>query len=68
MKKALDLAYQAAEQDEVPVGVVIVANQQIIAKAYNQVESLNDITAHAEIMAITSAANYLGSKYLEGCT
>lgn len=68
MKKALDEAHQAYDSGEVPVGAVIVCNNVIIAKAHNQVEQLKDITAHAEILAITAASNYLGSKFLEDCT
>lgn len=68
MKEALKLANRAFEEDEVPVGAVIVFGQQIIGKGYNQVEKLNDPTAHAEILAITAACNYLGSKYLDKCT
>ena len=68
MRKALDEAEIAAESGEVPVGAVIVCNNHIIAKAHNQVETLSDITAHAEILAITAAANYLGSKFLDDCT
>lgn len=68
MKKAFEQAQNAFDEGEVPVGAVIVSNNIIIAKAYNQVEKLNDPTAHAEIIAITSATNYLGSKYLENCT
>jgi len=68
MKKAIEEARQAADELEVPVGAVIVCNNTIIAKAHNQVESLSDITAHAEILAITAASNYLGSKFLEECT
>lgn len=68
MKEALRLAVKAFEEDEVPVGAVIVFGQQIIGKGYNQVEKLNDPTAHAEILAITAACNYLGSKYLDKCT
>ena len=68
MKKALDEAKIAASKGEVPVGAVIVCNNTIIAKAHNQVEALNDITAHAEILAITAASNYLGSKFLTECT
>src|SRR5881275_482343 len=64
MKQALALAQRAYEEDEVPVGAVIVMNNKIIARGYNQVEKLNDPTAHAEIIALTSAFNYLGSKYL----
>ncbi len=68
MKKAFDEAEKAKGENEVPVGAVIVSNNIVIAKAHNQVEALNDPTAHAEILAITSATNYLGSKYLEKCT
>ena len=68
MNKALLQANRAFEEDEVPVGAVVVANNTIIAQAYNQVEKLSDITAHAEILAITAASNYLGSKYLDECT
>ena len=64
MKQALREAQKAFEEDEVPVGAVIVLNDKIIARGYNQVEKLNDCTAHAEIIALTSAFNYLGSKYL----
>lgn len=69
MKKALQLAKQAGEEDEIPIGALIVMNgEKIIAKGYNQTEKLNDVTAHAEMLALTSAANYLGSKYLKNCT
>jgi len=68
MRKAFEEAEKAFEENEVPVGAIIVSNNIIIAKAHNQVETLNDPTAHAEIIAITSATNYLGSKYLENCT
>lgn len=68
MKKALVEAEKSYETNEVPVGAVIVCNQQIIAKAHNQTELLKDVTAHAEILAITSAASYLGCKYLNNCT
>ncbi len=68
MKKAMHQAEIAFEEGEIPVGAVVVCNGQIIAKAYNQTERLNDITAHAEMLAITSAANYLGGKYLQDCT
>lgn len=68
MKKAIQEAELAERNGEVPVGAVIVCNNVVIAKAHNQVEKLNDITAHAEVLAITSAANYLGSKYLDDCT
>jgi len=68
MKKALQEAELAATDGEVPVGAVIVCNNAVIAKAHNQVERLGDITAHAEILAITAASNYLGSKFLDECT
>jgi tRNA(adenine34) deaminase len=68
MKKALVEAELAFEQGEVPVGAVIVVNQQIIARAHNLTERLNDVTAHAEMQAITSASNYLGGKFLNNCT
>lgn len=68
MRKALQEAEMAFEQDEIPVGAVIVANQQIIAKAHNLTERLNDVTAHAEMQAITAAADFLGGKYLKNCT
>ena len=68
MKQALLEAEKAFALDEVPVGAVIVANQQIIARAHNLTEQLTDVTAHAEMQAITAAANFLGGKYLKGCT
>lgn len=68
MNKALQEAQFAFEQDEIPVGAVIVSEQTIIAKAHNLTERLNDVTAHAEMQAITAAANYLGGKYLKDCT
>lgn len=68
MKQALIEAKKAFEQDEVPIGAVIVWQNKIIARAHNQTESLNDVTAHAEMIAITSAANALGGKYLTECT
>lgn len=64
MQQALKEAQKAYDKDEVPVGAVIVMNNQIIARAHNQVELLTDSTAHAEILALTSAYNFLGSKYL----
>lgn len=64
MQQALQQAQQAFKEDEVPIGAVIVVNEKIIARGYNQVEKLNDATAHAEMIALTSAFNYLGSKYL----
>ncbi|MBP6049902.1 MAG: nucleoside deaminase [Chitinophagales bacterium] len=68
MQEALKLAKIAFEEDEVPVGAVVVYGDRIIGKAYNQVEKLNDPTAHAEVLAITAACNYLGNKYLDKCT
>lgn len=68
MKQALQEAQKAAALDEVPVGAVIVANNQIIARSHNFTEHLHDVTAHAEIQAITAASEYLGAKYLIGCT
>ncbi|MFN3316797.1 MAG: nucleoside deaminase [Raineya sp.] len=68
MGYAYRLALQAYEEGEIPVGAVVVAENTIIAKAYNQTEKLQDVTAHAEMLALTAAANYLGSKYLINCT
>ncbi len=68
MKKALSEAALACQKNEIPVGVVVVANNQIIARAHNLTETLNDVTAHAEMQAITAAANLLGGKYLNDCT
>jgi len=68
MKRALQEAEAAFEVDEIPVGAVIVINNTIIARGHNLTERLNDVTAHAEMQAITSAANYLGGKYLKDCT
>lgn len=68
MKLALQEAEKAAEKGEVPVGAVIVSDGIVIARGHNQTEQLQDVTAHAEIIAITAAANYLGSKYLTDCT
>jgi len=68
MRKALVEAEAAYAMDEVPVGAVVVINQQIIARTHNLTERLHDVTAHAEMQAITSAANFLGGKYLKGCT
>ena len=67
MSQALVEARKAAEAGEVPVGAVIVSGKKIIARAHNLSETLNDPTAHAELMAITAAAGYLGSKYLDQC-
>lgn len=68
MKQAFQEALKAFELGEIPVGAVVVANDQVIARAHNLTEQLTDVTAHAEIQAITSASNYLGGKYLSGCT
>jgi len=68
MKQALREAQFAFEKGEIPVGAVVVCQRQIIAKAHNQTELLTDVTAHAEIIALTSAAEYLGNKYLNDCT
>ncbi len=68
MKKAFAEAVQAFDEDEIPVGAVVVANNKIIARAHNLTETLNDVTAHAEMQAITAAANLLGGKYLNDCT
>ncbi|MAP81808.1 MAG: tRNA-specific adenosine deaminase [Aequorivita sp.] len=68
MKRALQEAETAYEKGEIPIGAVIVANNKIIARAHNLTEILNDVTAHAEMQAITAAANYLGGKYLIDCT
>lgn len=65
---ALQEAAIALEKDEVPIGCVIVSNNRVIARAHNLTETLNDVTAHAEMQAITSAANFLGGKYLKDCT
>lgn len=68
MRKALQEAEEAYGSGEVPVGVVVVCNGRIIARAHNLTEALRDVTAHAEMQAITSAANMLGGKYLRECT
>lgn len=68
MRYALREAEQALEEDEIPVGAVIVAGGRVIARAHNQTETLRDVTAHAEMLAITAAADQLGGKYLSGCT
>ena len=67
MKEALKQAKKAYDEDEIPVGAIIVCNNKIIARGYNQMEKLSDATAHAEMIAITSAQNSLGSKYLNDC-
>ena len=68
MKKALQEAEVAFEKGEIPVGAVIVVDNRVIARAHNLTELLNDVTAHAEMQAITAAANFLGGKYLHNCT
>lgn len=68
MREALKEAHKAFDRDEVPVGAIIVANGQIIARAHNLTETLTDVTAHAEMQAFTAAASYLGGKYLQNCT
>lgn len=67
MREALKEAKKAAENDEVPVGAVVVSGNTIIARAHNMTEKLNDCTAHAEMLAITSAMSYIGGKYLKNC-
>ena len=68
MKEALKEASKAFEKDEIPIGAIIVYKNQIIARAHNLTETLNDVTAHAEMQAITAAENYIGAKYLNECT
>ena len=68
MNEALKEARKAIEEDEIPIGAIIVSNNRILARAYNQTETLQDVTAHAEMLAITSAANSIGAKYLDKCT
>ena len=68
MSKAIEEAEIALSKGEIPIGAVIVIENKIIARAHNLTETLNDVTAHAEILAITAAANYLGGKYLDGCS
>lgn len=68
MSLALKQAERALEEEEIPVGAVVVCQGKIVAKAYNQTEMLTDVTAHAEILAITSAAQTIGAKYLKDCT
>lgn len=67
MNEALKQAKIAYEEGEIPVGAVVVSKNRVIAKAYNQTEKLNDVTAHAEMLAITAAENHLGAKYLNDC-
>ena len=68
MREALKEARKAYEAGEIPVGAVVVSQNKIIARAHNQTEQLTDVTAHAEMIAITAAANFLGGKYLTDCT
>jgi tRNA(adenine34) deaminase len=68
MKKALQEAETAFEQGEIPVGAVVVVDNRVIARSHNLTEMLTDVTAHAEMQAITASANFLGGKYLKGCT
>lgn len=68
MQKAFEEAERAYEKGEIPVGVVVVINERIIARGHNLTETLNDVTAHAEMQAITAAASFLGGKYLQNCT
>jgi tRNA(adenine34) deaminase len=68
MREALKEAMKARDLDEIPIGAVVVSKGRIIARAHNLTEQLHDVTAHAEMLAITAAANFLGGKYLEECT
>lgn len=68
MQKALDEARQAAKEGEIPIGAIVVCGGRIISRTHNLTETLNDVTAHAEMQAITASANYLGGKYLTDCT
>ena len=68
MKKAIQEAEIAKEKGEIPIGAVVVIDNKIIARAHNLTETLNDVTAHAEMQAITAAENFLGGKYLQNCT
>jgi tRNA(adenine34) deaminase len=68
MREALKQARYALAEEEIPIGAVVVLERQIIARAYNQTERLRDVTAHAEMLALTAAANYVGNKYLADCT
>ena len=68
MKKAFQQATYAFDKGEIPVGAIVTVNNIIIARTHNLTENLNDVTAHAEMQAITAAANYLGGKYLKNCT
>lgn len=68
MRKALEEAYLASEEGEIPIGVVLVCKGRIIARAHNETEKLHDVTAHAEMIAVTMGSAYLGGKYLNECT
>ncbi|MCS6918114.1 MAG: nucleoside deaminase [Chitinophagales bacterium] len=68
MREALRLARRAEAENEIPIGAVVVAGNQIVGKGYNQTERLHDVTAHAEMLALTAASNFFGSKYLTDCT
>ncbi|MBR2301527.1 MAG: nucleoside deaminase, partial [Bacteroidaceae bacterium] len=68
MKLALAEAQKAYDKDEVPIGAVVVCNNRVIARCHNMTETLNDVTAHAEMQAITAAADHIGGKYLNECT
>ena len=68
MREALKQATYALQENEIPIGAVIVYNDRIIARAFNQVEKLKDVTAHAEMIAITSASDYVGGKFLQDCS
>ena len=68
MKKALFEAEKSLDKNEVPIGAVIVVNQKIIGRGYNLIENLNDVTAHAEMQAITAASNFINGKFLDKCT
>jgi tRNA(adenine34) deaminase len=68
MREALKQARYALAEDEIPIGAVVVMDKQIVARAYNQTEKLRDVTAHAEMLALTAAANFVGNKYLADCT
>ncbi len=68
MRRAIDEARQALEEGEIPIGAIVVAGGRIISRAHNQTETLHDVTAHAEMLAITAASNALGGKYLTDCT
>ncbi|KQS34245.1 CMP deaminase [Dyadobacter sp. Leaf189] len=68
MAEAMRMAEKAYDEGEIPVGAIVVLGERVIGKGYNQTERLNDVTAHAEMIAITAAADHLGSKYLSDCT